>query len=210
MTSQSTPQRDVSGTRCWYANGKLHRIDGPAVEYSDGSTEWYSNGELHRIDGPAMEAADGYKAWWVKGKVHRTDGPAIEHPKGYKEWRVNGEMHRADGPAMEWADGRKAWWVNGEPISTPYNCVLSAAFALGLHIPEEVLPEMLKSMHQTQGSQDDQLNQLNNILHKYWPLHVKRILVRLFSSTAPALKHIAFSLLGREVVPERAKGSGRL
>lgn len=29
----------------WYLNGKLHREDGPAVEWHDGTREWYSNGK---------------------------------------------------------------------------------------------------------------------------------------------------------------------
>ena len=33
------------GTKHWYINGKLHRTDGPAVEYTDGSKEWYLNGK---------------------------------------------------------------------------------------------------------------------------------------------------------------------
>ena len=28
----------------WYVNGKLHREDGPAVEWEDGSKSWYVNG----------------------------------------------------------------------------------------------------------------------------------------------------------------------
>ena len=33
------------GTKRWYFNGKLHREDGPAVEWVDGSKQWYSNGK---------------------------------------------------------------------------------------------------------------------------------------------------------------------
>lgn len=29
-----------SGTKTWWYNGKLHREDGPAVEYRDGYEEW--------------------------------------------------------------------------------------------------------------------------------------------------------------------------
>ena len=29
----------------WYLNGNLHREDGPAVEYTNGSKEWYLNGK---------------------------------------------------------------------------------------------------------------------------------------------------------------------
>jgi hypothetical protein len=46
-------------------NGKLHREDGPAVKYSDGTKGWYLNGNLHREDGPAIEKANGYKSWYL-------------------------------------------------------------------------------------------------------------------------------------------------
>ena len=35
---------DEFGTKRWYVNGKLHREDGPAVEYANGSKHWYLNG----------------------------------------------------------------------------------------------------------------------------------------------------------------------
>ena len=52
----------------WYLNDKLHREDGPAVEYSDGTKQWYLNGERHREDGPAIESADGTKHWYLNGE----------------------------------------------------------------------------------------------------------------------------------------------
>ena len=48
---------------------------------ADGTKEWYLNGQLHRVDGPAIEYASGTKAWWLNGKRHRVDGPAIEWAK---------------------------------------------------------------------------------------------------------------------------------
>jgi hypothetical protein len=32
------------GTKEWYENHELHRLDGPAIEHADGSKEWYLNG----------------------------------------------------------------------------------------------------------------------------------------------------------------------
>jgi hypothetical protein len=84
----------ASGNKCWYLDDKLHREDGPAVEYIDGSKEWYLGGKLHREDKPAVENTDGTKFWWV-----------------------NGRRHREDGPAVEFADGTKAWWLNDKFIS---------------------------------------------------------------------------------------------
>ena len=34
----------------------------------DGSKEWYVDDKLHRTDGPAVEWADGAKAWSLHGK----------------------------------------------------------------------------------------------------------------------------------------------
>jgi len=79
----------------YYKNQKmatLHRLDGPAVEYANGSKAWYVDGVRHRLDGPAIEDTDGSKAWYVDGVRHRLDGPAVEYVDGYKEWHVDGEL----------------------------------------------------------------------------------------------------------------------
>ena len=78
-----------------YQNDKeqTHRLDGPAIEWADGSTEWYVNGQTHRVDGPAIEWSDGSKEWYVKGQRHRVDGPAYEWANGSKEWYVNGKEY---------------------------------------------------------------------------------------------------------------------
>ena len=69
---------DICGTRR-YHNGanQLHRENGPAVEYADGTKCWYQKGLLHRTDGPAIEYSDGDKFWYQNDKLHRTDGPAV-------------------------------------------------------------------------------------------------------------------------------------
>ena len=58
------------GNRFWFKNGKLHRKNGPAVEYIDGTKKWYKNGKLHRLDGPAIEWSDGTKLWYIKGTYY--------------------------------------------------------------------------------------------------------------------------------------------
>ena len=73
--------------------GKYHRLDGPAIEYHDGSKEWFINGKYHREDGPAVEWYGGTKYWYINGKHHREDGPAIEYRNGYKVWYLNGEVY---------------------------------------------------------------------------------------------------------------------
>tara|TARA_R100000081_G_scaffold85407_1_gene54396 strand:- start:207 stop:713 length:507 start_codon:yes stop_codon:yes gene_type:complete len=59
---------DEYGTKYWYLNGKYHREDGPAIEYSDGSKYWWLNGKRHREDGPAYEGAGGTKYWYLNGQ----------------------------------------------------------------------------------------------------------------------------------------------
>jgi len=64
----------------------------PKVKVSaDGSKRWYLNGKLHREDGPAIEWTDGTKHWLLNGKYHREDGPAVEWANGDKEWFLNGK-----------------------------------------------------------------------------------------------------------------------
>ena len=54
---------DKYGDKYWYKDDRLHREDGPAVEWTNGTKFWYFNGKHHREDGPAVEGAEGYKAW---------------------------------------------------------------------------------------------------------------------------------------------------
>jgi hypothetical protein len=35
----------LSGGKCYLKNNKLHRTDGPAIEYSNGTNEWWYEGE---------------------------------------------------------------------------------------------------------------------------------------------------------------------
>ena len=51
----------------YYKNNLLHRAGGlPAVEYSNGDKRWYRKGFIHRIGGPAVEYSDG-KSWYLFG-----------------------------------------------------------------------------------------------------------------------------------------------
>jgi len=97
--------------------GQLHRVDGPAVECSDGTKSWWINGQRHREDGPAFEWSNGSKAWYVNDQRHRVDGPAIERSNGVNQWWVNDELHRVDGPAIEFSDGTKEWWIEGKQLT---------------------------------------------------------------------------------------------
>ena len=87
----------------WKVGNKLHRDNGPAVEYVSGGSEWWCDGKQHRIGGPAVTWSDGCMVWYVDGKRHREDGPAVMWPcssggmdGGYREWWINGEQMSED------------------------------------------------------------------------------------------------------------------
>lgn len=71
----------------------LHRLDGPAIEFADGTKHWFQNGKYHRTYGPAVEYADGSKVWYQDDKRHRLDGPAVEYANGTKIWYIEGEKY---------------------------------------------------------------------------------------------------------------------
>jgi hypothetical protein len=87
------------------------------AEWWNGDKKWYKEGKLHRLDGPAIIYSSGLKYWYKEGKIHRDDGPAIESPKGTKEWCVEGKLHRLDGPAIEFPNERKEWWIEDKLYS---------------------------------------------------------------------------------------------
>jgi len=70
------------------SKGELHRLDGPAIEYTNGDKSWYKEGLLHRENGPAWNYISGAKYWFKEGMYHRTDGPAIEYSSESKSWHI--------------------------------------------------------------------------------------------------------------------------
>ena len=57
--------------------GKLHRIDGPAIIWPDGSEAWYQNDVLHRTDGPARyDAENDTYEWWENGERKSSEAEA--------------------------------------------------------------------------------------------------------------------------------------
>ena len=59
------------------------------IKVDDYGKRWYLDGKCHREDGPAVEYTDGTKLWYLDGKLNRTDGPAVEYDDGTKEWYLN-------------------------------------------------------------------------------------------------------------------------
>jgi len=89
-------------------NGKLHRLDGPAVIYNNDEDwdiwkEYYINGKLGRIGGgPAITKADydtEINEYYENDKLHRLDGPAhTEHWNGgrHSSYWIDGIEYSVD------------------------------------------------------------------------------------------------------------------
>ncbi len=61
------PIIDQVGNKRWFKDGRLHREDGPAVEYCWGAAEYYINGVRHRLDGPAIIRKNGNNKYYING-----------------------------------------------------------------------------------------------------------------------------------------------
>ncbi len=81
-----------------------------------GVKRWKVNGKLHRLDGPALEYPDGTHAWYYYDVVHRADGPALRTQQKSYEWRYWNKLHRLLGPAVEYDNGRVEWWLEGKQL----------------------------------------------------------------------------------------------
>lgn len=93
-------------------NDIWHRVDGPAVEYFDGTKKWFYHGKLHRDnDAPAIEYSDGTNVWYQNGQLHRINGPAIAFSNGSTLWYQHGLLHRDqnDEPAVEYLENSAEW-----------------------------------------------------------------------------------------------------
>lgn len=94
--------------------GRLHKEDGPALAFEDGSQMWYKHGLVHRVGGPAITG----KRQCMKRDDQLMDGTWAIQSCVVKslEWFVNGLRHRTDGPAVERDDLIFEYWTNGQRL----------------------------------------------------------------------------------------------
>ncbi len=107
----------ADGTQFWYQHGRLHRDDGPAVIWVDGTQFWYQHDQLHREDGPTVIGLTGTQFWYQHGELHRDDGPAVIEADGTQFWYQHDRRHREDGPARTRANGPQEWYWHGEKVT---------------------------------------------------------------------------------------------
>lgn len=111
---------------CWYKNDKLHREDGPAVIYENGSQEWYFNGELHRdndapIQNVTILPSPGSNRQALPNSIYVNNDDLIQTSKVRKQTyntSLSSDLKESillnDNPAVIHMDGYKAWYKNGK------------------------------------------------------------------------------------------------
>lgn len=113
--------------RIWTnSEGKYHKISGPAVELNSGYCQHWINGKLHRLDGPAVyNVTRSFFEYYENNKFHRLDGPAriIRRPPtpehDIEQWFCEGKFHRMDGPARIAQNGSVEYYIHGVKQSGP-------------------------------------------------------------------------------------------
>ena len=95
-TQTITYQVTVNGNRQeWRLNGKLHRLDGPAI-VNGNRQEWWLYGKCHRLDGPAVINGK-YQAWYIEGKSYskeQFDEKTKKAPCANKEVIIDGVTYK--------------------------------------------------------------------------------------------------------------------
>lgn len=69
--------------------GVMHKDDGPAfisdIGLKSEERTWFKLGKVHRLDGPAIESEPN-NMWLVEGSLHREDGPAVVYNKDFRDY----------------------------------------------------------------------------------------------------------------------------
>lgn len=69
--------------------GNYHREDGPAFIYSDGDHGWFFHGKLHRLNGPAVEYfSEGKYLWFIRGVFLGHDFPVWAKETGIDPYDI--------------------------------------------------------------------------------------------------------------------------
>lgn len=65
--------------------GQLHRVDGPALIWNDGSVFWYYEDKFHCTNGPAIiHANNGKKGWCIHGIRYTNESEYLKEVRKIK------------------------------------------------------------------------------------------------------------------------------
>ena len=71
----------ANGDKCWYLKGKIHREDGPAIEWADGSKAWFLN-DRHLTEAEHKANTNPTQIVLTK-RVNATLHDALDEVKGW-------------------------------------------------------------------------------------------------------------------------------
>jgi hypothetical protein len=106
-----------NGTKLWYLHGKLNSVNDQPSRITHEKKEWFHNDVLHRIGGPAVVYRKNTRIeWYFQGNLHsQNDQPSVEiKVNGRREWHRHGKLHRIGGPAVIEKDGYQEWHKHGK------------------------------------------------------------------------------------------------
>jgi len=73
---------------CWYIKGttRLHNEGEPAIHFENGDKVWHQHNKIHRLDGPAIEYVNGRKEYYIDD-IQYSETNYWNHPDviAYKE-----------------------------------------------------------------------------------------------------------------------------
>lgn len=117
------PIIDRHGTQLWYKDDELHRVDGPAVIYTDGDIGWFIDGVGIRSSQLYQQLA-GLSDEDMLSLILKYGSPTKENPE-YDEYtnaqfwyNDYSKLHRTDGPAAIYSSSIKFWYINGVKITS--------------------------------------------------------------------------------------------
>ena len=69
---ENLPASIIDGKNNYFLNGEQYHLQ------ENGTREFFDfYGRRHRVNGPAIEYSNGDEEWWLLGKRHRDDEPAV-------------------------------------------------------------------------------------------------------------------------------------
>ena len=76
LAEELTLRREVDNNHnisYFNSDNQLHRVNGPALIYTNGAKYWYQYNLLHRLDGPAVEFNSGLSSYHIAGFRYSKD-----------------------------------------------------------------------------------------------------------------------------------------
>ena len=81
------------------ALGEVVNEESQCKVFPDGTKEWYNiNRKFHRIEGPAVEWSNGTKEWWVNGKFLGNNDEGF-----WALWEKLTHEQRSNWKLLQWA-----------------------------------------------------------------------------------------------------------